>query len=90
MTVSLSEAENLLEIMLVTHAHKEQASKVVQVDPIDCGCTECGIGMYVPLNYANDEQLLALTMGHLSDATGLSAEGLAEWYFERKRKRSRR
>jgi hypothetical protein len=81
----LSKAENLLEIMLVTHAQKESAA--VQVDPIDCGCTECGIGLYVPLNYASDEQLLDLVLGRLSNATGLSAIGLKEWYFERKAQR---
>lgn len=85
MTVRLSEAENLLEIMLVTHALQDERAKVIQVDPIGCGCTECITGLYVPLDAASDEQLFDLTMGKLSNATGMSASQLAEWYFERKR-----
>ena len=45
-------------------------ARVVQIDPVGCGCTECIVGEYVPLDQATDEQVAAMLRGELSDATG--------------------
>jgi hypothetical protein len=41
----------------------------VQIDPDTCGCTECLIGLYVPLGQATTEQIKAMMRGELSNAT---------------------
>ncbi len=43
--------------------------KPVQIDPRGCGCTECIIGEYVPLDEATTGQVLALMNGELGNAT---------------------
>lgn len=39
--------------------------KVIAIDPPGCGCTECIIGEYVPLESANDQQVLGLLTGRI-------------------------
>lgn len=46
----------------------------IQVDPPGCGCTECLIGQYVPLDRATSEQVIALLCGELG--SGLSPSDL--------------
>ena len=41
-----------------------------QVDPQGCGCTECLVGEYVPLELATPQQIRNLIFGTLADATG--------------------
>lgn len=41
----------------------------VAIDPVDCGCTECLTGFYVPLRSATAEQLIAMFAGELDDHT---------------------
>lgn len=42
------------------------------IDPRGCGCTECLTGEYVPLDRADDIDLLGLLLGHFTNNTGLS------------------
>jgi hypothetical protein len=44
--------------------------QVTQLDPYGCGCTECLTGESVPLNQATDEQVLAMILGEIGNATG--------------------
>lgn len=80
----MSDAENLLEIMLVTRAQQE--TRVLQIDPIGCGCTECLTGLYVPLDAATDNQLLDMVMGKLGNATSMTWTQIQDWHFDRKRR----
>jgi hypothetical protein len=41
-----------------------------QIDPPFCGCTECILGEYVPLNEATDDQVWKMLVGSLRNATG--------------------
>ncbi|MEV4116317.1 hypothetical protein [Nonomuraea sp. NPDC049695] len=47
-------------------------SRPTAIDPPDCGCTECIIGEYKPLAYADDGQIAALIRGELRNNTGLT------------------
>jgi hypothetical protein len=44
--------------------------QVTQIDPYGCGCTECLTGEYVPLEQATDEQVVAMILGEIRNATG--------------------
>lgn len=44
--------------------------KPVAIDPYGCGCTECIIGEYIPLQEATDAQVLDMLDGRLSNHTG--------------------
>lgn len=44
-------------------------SRLLAVDPYDCGCTECITGVYIPLSRATDDHIQALLLGLLSDHT---------------------
>lgn len=39
--------------------------RLIAIDPWDCGCTECGIGEYVALRFATDEDIADLLAGRL-------------------------
>lgn len=39
------------------------------IDPVGCGCTECLVGEYVPIERATSEQVLALAKGEIGDNT---------------------
>lgn len=41
-----------------------------QIDPNGCGCTECLVGEYKPLEAASYEEVFAMLTGKLSNATG--------------------
>jgi hypothetical protein len=41
-----------------------------QIDPVGCGCTECIVGEYVPLDRATGDQVFKLIKGKLLNATG--------------------
>lgn len=41
----------------------------IQVDPYDCGCTECLTGLYIPLNRAAETHVAAMLHGEMQDAT---------------------
>lgn len=43
--------------------------KLLAIDPENCGCTECIIGEYRPLNEATEDELRQLVRGELSDNT---------------------
>lgn len=43
--------------------------KPVQIDPPGCGCTECQIGLYVPLDQATVHHIRRLFRAELSNAT---------------------
>jgi hypothetical protein len=45
-------------------------TKVLAIDPYDCGCTECLVGEYVPLRAATAMQIAALLRGELGNNTG--------------------
>lgn len=44
-------------------------SKLLAIDPYDCGCTECITGDYKPLVSATDDDIQALFLGIVSDHT---------------------
>ena len=46
----------------------------IAIDPPGCGCTECMIGQYVPLDQATGQQVLALLAGKLHDHTDRDME----------------
>ena len=64
------------------------SSKAIQVDPVDCGCLECIVGLYVPLNHATIAQIVDTTDGRLSNGTSLSLNEL--WEYARDNYRNRR
>jgi len=43
--------------------------KLVQLDPVGCGCTECLIGLYKPLDSASHAEVRAMLDGALGNAT---------------------
>ena len=43
--------------------------RIIAIDPIGCGCTECLIGQYVPLDQATDRQIAMLVLGKLRNNT---------------------
>jgi hypothetical protein len=43
--------------------------KLLAIDPPGCGCTECMVGEYRPLQDASEAELRALAAGHLTDNT---------------------
>jgi hypothetical protein len=51
-------------------ADKPGFGKLVAIDPYGCGCTECLVGEYKPLDYATDEELIAMILGELANHTG--------------------
>ena len=64
-------------------------SKVIQIDPVGCGCTECLTGLYVPLNRATRKQVLKMLRGKLRNATGesftiTSSYSGMDWYVPEK------
>lgn len=44
-------------------------STLLAIDPTNCGCTECLVGDYVPLDRATTDQVQALFLGIISDHT---------------------
>lgn len=44
-------------------------SRLLAIDPVGCGCTECIIGEYRPADQATDDEIQALFLGLLSDHT---------------------
>lgn len=50
--------------------------KLLAIDPDNCGCTECLIGEYRPLNQATDEDIKALFRGEIRDHTS------THWWIE--------
>lgn len=44
-------------------------SKVLAIDPSGCGCTDCIVGVYVPLSSATDDHMQALMLGIIGDNT---------------------
>ncbi len=53
--------------------------KLLAVDPVGCGCTECLVGEYVPLPDATKENILAVARGELGDNTSQIAHVEYEW-----------
>lgn len=51
----------------------------IQIDPYECGCTECLIGMYVPLEMATYKQLKKMLKGKINDATSNEFEFKDGW-----------
>jgi hypothetical protein len=47
-----------------------KVKQVLAIDPYGCGCTECLMGESVPLEWATDEQLIAMLLDELSNHTG--------------------
>ena len=43
--------------------------RLIAIDPIGCGCTECLTGEYVPLEMATADQMRAMLMGTVRDHT---------------------
>lgn len=43
---------------------------LLAIDPPGCGCTECIVGQYRPLQNATEAELRALAAGKLRDHTG--------------------
>lgn len=41
----------------------------IAIDPPGCGCTECLIGEYVPLDQATDDQLRLMLQGKIKNNT---------------------
>ena len=51
---------------------KDPVSRPFAIDPLDCGCTQCIVGTYVPLAEATDGQVAAMLCGDLDNHTGLT------------------
>ncbi|WP_219505180.1 hypothetical protein [Nonomuraea ceibae] len=47
-------------------------SSPTAIDPPDCRCTECIVGIYVSLAEATDSQVAAMLRGDLDNHTGLT------------------
>lgn len=45
------------------------APTLTAIDPVNCGCTECLTGEYVPINKATRANILALIKNELRDNT---------------------
>lgn len=45
-------------------------SKILAIDPTGCGCTDCIVGTYIPLNAATKDHVQAVMLGMISDNTG--------------------
>lgn len=45
------------------------AMRVIAIDPPFCGCTECIVGDYVPLNEASPAQIFLMLMRKIRDNT---------------------
>lgn len=43
--------------------------KLIAIDPTGCGCTECLVGEYLPLERVEKDHVLALAKGDLQDNT---------------------
>lgn len=54
-----------------------QPPRLLAVDPVGCGCTECGRGEYVPLDFASIDQIELMLLGVLGDNTSATKEQLA-------------
>jgi hypothetical protein len=44
-------------------------TRLIAIDPPRCGCTECLVGEYRPLDQATDEDIRALFRGEIRDNT---------------------
>lgn len=44
-------------------------TRVIQIDPTGCGCTECITGQYVPLDQASSGQIDDMLEGRVGNAT---------------------
>ena len=42
-------------------------TRLLAIDPRGCGCTECLIGEYVPIDEADAEQIRLLMLGRIAD-----------------------
>lgn len=51
---------------------QDRSNWPIQIDPPNCGCTECLIGQYVPINHATSRDFDRFVAGVVSDASGLS------------------
>jgi hypothetical protein len=51
------------------------------IDPPGCGCTECLIGEYVPLDRATNTQIRQMTAGEIADHTGGDWETVTITHF---------
>lgn len=47
----------------------ERQARLVAIDPVGCGCTECLIGEYVPLDSARSSDIQRLLRGEIHDNT---------------------
>jgi hypothetical protein len=48
----------------------ERYDNATAIDPQGCGCTECLVGEYVPLERATNRQIQRMLKGKLDDHTG--------------------
>lgn len=49
-------------------------AQILAIDPFGCGCTECVIGEYKPLQSATDQELLLMLAGVIRNNTGMQPE----------------
>ncbi len=52
---------------------KGEDSKLLAGDPVGCGCTECQVGEYVPLNEASPAAIALLASDQLQNNTGIDS-----------------
>jgi len=46
------------------------SEKLTRIDPEGCGCTDCGSGYSMPINYCSQKELKKLKKGKLDNASG--------------------
>lgn len=70
-------------LLYLAREYAAGSSMPLAIDPIGCGCTECGTGEYVPLNLASDAQLRAMFAGRVADNTCMTPAEMVR-YIERR------
>ncbi len=57
-----------------TEGSVREDSKLIAVDPNGCGCTECLVGEYIPLERATNQHLRDLISGKLRNHTDVNLD----------------
>lgn len=67
-------ANLILDTLRENESSVREDSKLIAVDPNGCGCTECMMGEYIPLDRATNQHLRDLISGKLRNHTDVNLE----------------